>query len=174
MPTPDRLAPPPLPANPSQLQSGAYAFWLHCMPCHGDQGQGLTLEFRQLHPEDHRNCWASGCHGAHPYPDGWTLLGAVPALIGPGSLDGFGNAAALQAFVQGAMAFQDPGSLDSQTDWAVTAYLAQARGAELQGITLDPSNAPGVPLRGVADEVPKDNRASQPPAVLSGRQPGWA
>jgi hypothetical protein len=173
MPTPDRLAAPPLPANPTQLQSGAYAFWLHCMPCHGDQGQGLTPEFRQLYPEDHRNCWASGCHGAHPYPDGWSLPSTVPALIGPGSLTGFSNAAALQSFIQGAMPFEDPGSLDSQTYWAITAYLAQAHGANVQGIALDSSSAGKVSLEGVGNADSPSASAAQTTAPQAGLRPLW-
>src|SRR5512145_1765717 len=47
MPTPDRLAEPTLPAEPSQADKGAQVYWLACLPCHGDRGQGLTEEFKQ-------------------------------------------------------------------------------------------------------------------------------
>ncbi|MCZ7667923.1 MAG: hypothetical protein M5U34_12380 [Chloroflexi bacterium] len=35
----DRLAPPPTVENPTQLDEGAYLYWLYCIPCHGDKGQ---------------------------------------------------------------------------------------------------------------------------------------
>src|SRR5512142_362788 len=33
------------PTPATQAGHGKDVFWLHCMPCHGDQGQGLTDEF---------------------------------------------------------------------------------------------------------------------------------
>lgn len=149
MPNP-RLDPPRLSSNPSQLERGAYAFWLYCLPCHGDRGQGLTDEFRQLYPPDHQNCWASGCHGERPYPHGWTLPSTVPALIGEGVLADFPNAAALHAFVQAAMPFEAPGSLDPRTYWDVVAFLAEKNGSLSDGEILSPDTAADVRLIGKA------------------------
>ena len=72
-PTADRLAEPTLPAAPSQADHGAQVYWLSCMPCHGDQGQGLTDEFRATYPPEEEYCWESGCHGANPYESGFTI-----------------------------------------------------------------------------------------------------
>ena len=47
-PTYDPFGEPSLPNNPTQLESGRHLYWRHCMPCHGDMGQGLTDDFRVL------------------------------------------------------------------------------------------------------------------------------
>ena len=136
-----RLDPPTLPANPSQLERGGYAFWLYCLPCHGDQGQGLTDEFRLLYPADHQNCWASGCHGERPYPNGWTLPSHVPAIVGPEALRSYATAASLYTFIRAAMPFEAPGSLDSETYWDVVAYLAEKNGVLPEGMVVSPDNS---------------------------------
>jgi cytochrome c len=144
MATPDRLAEPALSENASQQQRGAHDFWLHCLPCHGDAGQGLTLEFRQLYPEDHQNCWASGCHGKRPYDNGWTLPDRVPALVGPGVLASFQTAANLQAYLRAVMPFQAPGSLTDDTYWQITAHLLGANGVAWPDGELTSQNAASV------------------------------
>src|SRR5512145_1826325 len=67
LPTGDRMAPPPTVDPPTQASQGAYVYWMVCMVCHGDVGQGLTEEWRtSLGPVD-MDCWQSGCHGKrHP------------------------------------------------------------------------------------------------------------
>lgn len=130
-PFPDRLAPPTLPPNPSQADRGAYDYWSYCMVCHGDGGQGLTGEFRALYPPEDQNCWASGCHGPHPYENGWTLPDTVPQLIGPGSLAKFDSAGRLFAYVRGAMPYHSPGSLEDETYWRVVAFLLRENGVDV-------------------------------------------
>jgi mono/diheme cytochrome c family protein len=127
-PTVDRLAEPTLPAQPLQADIGSRVYWLSCMPCHGDKGQGLTAEFRGLYPPDHQNCWSSGCHGEHPYNKGFTLPAAIPPLIGPGALAAFQSAADLQGYIASAMPFWDPGSLTDQQSWQVTAFILRTNG----------------------------------------------
>jgi cytochrome c len=121
--TPDRLAEPTLPANPSQADKGAQVYWLSCLPCHGDRGQGLTEEFKQTYPEEDRNCWASGCHGKRPYDKGFTLPTVVPAVVGPQTLQKFPNASVLRAFIFSAMPFWRPGNLTEEESWQVTAFV---------------------------------------------------
>lgn len=123
MPTLDRLAEPTLPASPSQADYGAQLYWLHCMPCHGDVGQGLTDEFRDTYPPEDNNCWGRGCHGRNPYEGGFTLPTTVPPLIGPGSLTKFATVANLYGFIQAAMPFEDPGVLTEDEYWQVTAFI---------------------------------------------------
>ncbi len=127
-PTPDRLAQPTLPAVPSQADIGAQVYWLRCMTCHGDRGQGLTDEFRQTYPPDHQNCWTSKCHGDHPYTDGFTLPKVVPAVIGPSALQKFADGNALHGFIAAAMPFWNPGSLSAEDAWSVTAFLLRQNG----------------------------------------------
>jgi hypothetical protein len=148
-PTPDRLAKPTLPAEPSQADYGAQVFWLYCMPCHGDKGQGLTDEFRMIYPPDHQDCWKSGCHGKRPYTNGWTLPPIVPRLIGDGALNNFPNAASLHGFISSAMPFQAPGTMDDKLYWQVTAFLVRQNGLwDGQG-EINASNAGQIPIQSV-------------------------
>lgn len=145
-PTPDRLAKPPLPESPSQADYGAQEYWFQCMPCHGDRGQGLTDEFRMLYPPEEQNCWESGCHGPRFYENGWTIPKNVPALIGPGALQKFPNASILQAYIKASMPFQWPGTLDDETAWKLTAFLARENGMWDASQPLNEENALQVSL----------------------------
>jgi hypothetical protein len=70
----------------------------------------------------------------------------VPALIAPERLTRFSTAAALQAFVQAAMPWHNPGSLDEITTWQITAHLLRSNGVQLPPNDLGPENALEVPL----------------------------
>jgi hypothetical protein len=119
----DRLAKPPLPANPSQYEWGRYLYWLNCMACHGDRGQGLTVEFRSLYVED-QNCWARGCHAGHPGDRGFPLPRSVPAIISAtGTLPPFANAEALFEYLRTTHPPQHPGALPDDQYWAISDYL---------------------------------------------------
>jgi cytochrome c len=109
-PTPDRLAEPTLPAIPSQADHGAQVYWLSCMPCHGDIGQGLTDEFRATYPPEEEYCWESGCHGANPYESGFTIPKKIPAVIGESTLAKFADAAQLNSYIRATMPFWKPGT----------------------------------------------------------------
>jgi hypothetical protein len=123
-PTPDRLAIPVIPENPTQVDQGRLVYYYNCMPCHGDRGQGLTDEFRQLWVEDHRNCWEIGCHGGHLEDEGFPLPQYIPSVSGsPDSLIQFHNAESLYEFLSQNHPPQRPGALDDQEYWAVAAFL---------------------------------------------------
>lgn len=123
MPTPDRLAQPTLPALPSQADKGAQVYWLACLPCHGDKGQGLTQEFIETYPQEDHNCWASGCHGKNPYESGFTIPTSIPPVVGEGALQKFSTAAALRIYIKAAMPYWNPGSMTEEESWQVTAFL---------------------------------------------------
>jgi hypothetical protein len=127
-PTVDRLAPPPTVPSPTQADDGAYHYWVWCQPCHGDVGQGLTDEWRAEYPEDHQNCWNSGCHGINPYTDGFILPQNVPAVIGQGTLLRFQTMGELYEYVRYEMPYEYPGALDEEKALAVTAFLAREHG----------------------------------------------
>jgi len=146
VPTPDRLAKPTLPTSASQADYGAQVYWLSCLPCHGDRGQGLTDEFREVYPPEDRNCWNSGCHGKRPYANGFTLPTVVPALIGPGTLQKFPTAANLHGYISAAMPFWKKGSLTEDESWQVTAFLLRENGFWRGTVDLDESNARSVEL----------------------------
>ena len=165
MPNP-RLDPPQISSNPTQLERGAYNFWLYCLPCHGDQGQGLTDEFRTLYPPDHQDCWASGCHGERPYPNGWTLPSHVPAIIGPEALPNYDSAASLYTFIRAAMPFEAPRSLDPDTYWDVVTYLAEKNGVLPEGVVVSPDNADEIRFDNpVAGSLVGSATPSSPPAL---------
>lgn len=127
-PTIDRLAAPPTVAAPNQADEGAQLYWLWCQPCHGDQGQGLTDEWRAQYPMEDQYCWNNGCHGNLPYEDGFTLPKHVPAVIGENSLARFRTMTELHTYVSETMPYEYPGALSEEESLAVVAYLARAHG----------------------------------------------
>ena len=71
-----------LPASPQPRDFGQQVYYLNCMPCHGDVGQGLTDEWRDVREEEHRDCWVSGCHGGRAGDEGFPVPHTVPMVIG--------------------------------------------------------------------------------------------
>ncbi len=163
--TRDRLAQPTLPAAPSQADRGAQVYWLSCLPCHGDLGQGLTDEFRAAYPPEDRNCWKSGCHGERPYDNGFKLPVSIPAVVGADTLQKFTNAAVLQAYIKAAMPFWKPGSLTDEDAWAVTAFLLRENGLRDERAELNASNADQARVRAPeAESTPGPRPAKNPSA----------
>ena len=142
----ERLAEPTLPAEPVQADHGAQDYWLYCLPCHGDRGQGLTEEFRQTYPPDETNCWESGCHGKRPYEFGFVLPTQIPAVIDHNALAKFTDAAQLNAYIRATMPFWNPGSLTEEEAWRVTAFLLRENDLLGASTQLDASNAADVKI----------------------------
>jgi mono/diheme cytochrome c family protein len=138
----------PTATPPSQGGHGHDLFDLYCMPCHGDQGQGLTDEFRnrQYPPED-VNCWKSGCHGARPYENGFTLPQTIPAVIGPNTLTKFATARNMFDYMRAAMPFNAPGSLSEEQYLQLLAYLLEQNKFVTTGAQLDPDLLQQISLR---------------------------
>ena len=140
-PMPEGLEPPPTVYPPTQASQGAHVYYLVCMACHGDKGQGLTQEWLdKLNPFD-RNCWQSKCHASNHPPEGFKLPRNVPAIIGPGEMDIFPTALALHDYIQARMPWQAPGSLSEEEYWQLTAFLVQANGFDPGGQPLDSTRA---------------------------------
>ena len=137
----ERLAEPTLPAQPLQADVGAQDYWLYCLPCHGDRGQGLTDEFRQTYPPEETDCWESGCHGKRPYENGFTLPATIPPVIGSGTLGKFQNAALLRSYIFAAMPYWKPTSLTEEETWQVTAFLLRENNLWTGQDELNASNA---------------------------------
>lgn len=134
-----------------EAERGTAVFARRCSTCHGDQGQGLTDEWRATWPPTHQNCWKANCHGPQPYPEsGFTLPRVVPALIGPNTLQRFATAADLYAYIRARMPFHAPGSLPEGDYRAVTAFLLQRHGIPPDGQPFDPEAARGIRLHPVA------------------------
>lgn len=145
-PTPDRLAEPTLPVVPLQADHGAQVYWLSCLPCHGDKGQGLTDEFRKTYPPEEENCWESGCHGPNPYESGFTIPKKIPGVIGDTTLAKFSDAAQLNAYIRAAMPFWKPGSLTEEDAWRVTAFILRENKLWPGNTPLDEANASTVKI----------------------------
>ncbi|MCX7851553.1 MAG: hypothetical protein N2383_02100 [Caldilineales bacterium] len=164
---PDRLAPPPLPAQPTQADYGAHVYWLSCMTCHGDRGQGLTDEWRAAWAPGDRNCWQSKCHAANHPPEGFRLPYTVPPVIGAGTLTKFVTAADLHAYLKARMPWHQPGSLPDEQYWQLTAYLIRANGLlPTADFTLTPANARTVPLASWASTSATSTRSERRPELL--------
>lgn len=126
-PTVDPLAIPTLPANPTQIELGQHIYYYNCMPCHGDHGQGLTDEWRQVWEEDHQNCWARGCHGGRSRDEGFPIPTTIPAvMLDSDALQGFNQPDTLYTYLRLTHPPQEPGRLADDDYQALVAYLWSA------------------------------------------------
>jgi len=135
-PTPayDPLEVPVLPEHPSAVESGKYLYYFHCMPCHGDRGQGLTPEWRQVWVEDHQNCWGRGCHGGKASDEGFPIPKFIPAVIFTAANKDqgqtispirahFASIEELSSYLASTHPPQEPGRLKPDEYQALSAYL---------------------------------------------------
>ncbi|MBI5563769.1 MAG: hypothetical protein HY870_02665 [Chloroflexi bacterium] len=145
-PTRDRLATPVLPPSPQPADYGRQVYYLNCMPCHGDVGQGLTDEWRDVWEEDHRDCWASGCHGGRAGDEGFPVPRTVPAVIGaPPILGEFKTIAELYDYLRSTHPPQRPGALSEADYHNVTALLWEASGRSTPK-SHQPAPNPALPI----------------------------
>ena len=149
-PTPDRLAAPPTVASPNQADEGAQLYWLHCQPCHGDRGQGLTDEWRAQYPPEEEYCWESGCHGERPYDEDFALPTSVPPLVGEGLgatvLQKFETMDTVYRYTSAAMPLFFPSELQEDEYLAIMAHLLRENGI-WDGQTVTPDNLTNYRLR---------------------------
>ena len=177
-PTIDRLAAPPTVPSPTQADEGAQLFWLHCQPCHGDQGQGLTDEWRAQFPEEEQYCWKSGCHGEHgkdPPDTGFMIPTAVPAVIGEGSLARFQSVQQLFYFIRTSMPYENPGGLKEEEYLAITAYIARAHGVGNgvgNGVPLTEANVAQVQLR-PGENIPQTTATPEAGFIILPLSSAW-
>jgi mono/diheme cytochrome c family protein len=136
----ERLARPPMSDPPTQLELGHAEYWMSCMVCHGDRGQGLTEEWRSVLDPADMNCWQSRCHAPNHPPQGFEIPRQSPLVIGPGALTGYQTASDLFAYMRVYMPWSFPGLFEDDVYWNLTAYLADANGIELPKAPLGPDN----------------------------------
>jgi hypothetical protein len=142
----ERLEVPPMSDPPTQIEIGHLEYWMSCMVCHGDRGQGLTQEWRSVLDPADQNCWQSRCHAANHPPEGFQIPREAPLVMGTGALSGYRTASELFEYMRVEMPWSFPGLFDDQTYWALTAYLADANGVDLPPEPLGPENGDGVLL----------------------------
>ena len=154
-PTPDRLATPVMPESPTQVDVGREVYYYHCMPCHGDRGQGLTDEWREVWVHDHQNCWGRGCHAGREGDEGFYIPRTVPPVSGSaGVLERFHTAEGLYAFLRATQPPNRPGDLTDAQYWSVTAFLLHQDGRLPADVQLGQpaADSPG-PTRGLGLSV---------------------
>ncbi len=163
------LGPPaPTPTPPTEAGHGKDVFYLRCMACHGDLGQGLTDEFRnRQYPPGDTNCWKSGCHGVNPYENGFTLPRQIPALIGPGTLSHFNTAQDVYNFIHRAMPFDAPGSLSEEQYLQVLAFILESNQIIPAGSQLDTASLASIALHTTAS-TPSASVSDQAGSLTSG------
>jgi cytochrome c5 len=161
----NRLAPPPTVYPPTQADQGAQVYYLVCMACHGDRGQGLTDEWRgALGPGD-MNCWQAHCHASNHPVEGFKLPKYIPPVISPTALSGFGNALILHDYIEASMPWQAPGRLTDEEYWQLTAYLIRENGIEIGIQPLNPQNA------GLFDLRDQPSTGPEPTIIVARSQP---
>lgn len=153
---------PPAP-GPTQADAGAVLYYSRCMACHGDKGQGLTVEWRAQWDVEHQNCAKSACHGTRPPPEGFAIpKNFTPALVGANALTRFENAQELYDFVRARMPYQAPGTLTPDEHWALVAYLLRQRGIGIA--VINAGNASQIGLK----PAPQNQEVTFILAVASG------
>lgn len=93
------------------------------MPCHGDHGQGLTDEFRELWVEDHQNCWGRGCHGGKWANDSFTVPTFIPPVAREDELAQFQSEQELFDYLKATHPPQDPGLLENEEYHAISSFV---------------------------------------------------
>lgn len=154
-----RMAKPFMPEKPSRADLGALVYWQYCLACHGDQGQGLTDEFRQMAFGEDMNCWQSKCHATnHPQP-GFIFPRVVPPIVGSGTLRNFVTARSLYNYLLARMPrykFVMPLELPEDDYWNVTAYLLSKNGVLPQDADFSPQEASIIPVHLTARSYGED------------------
>ena len=147
-----------------QAKQGAQVFASYCSTCHGDRGQGLTDEFRATWPPEDQNCWKSKCHAVNHPPGGFVLPQHVPAITGPDTLANYKTAQSLHDFIIKNMPYQQPGMLNEEQYWQVTAFLIRQRGTPSDDVPLDAANAANIQI-GLNAASPSQGVPFKPPTM---------
>jgi hypothetical protein len=127
----ERLEHPPMSDPPTQIELGHSEYWMSCMVCHGDRGQGLTEEWRSVLDPADMNCWQSKCHAPNHPPYGFQIPRTSPLIIGSGALLGYETAEDLFEYLSTTMPWPFPGLFQDEQYWALTAFLLDANGVDL-------------------------------------------
>ena len=127
----ERLEAPAMSDPPTQIEMGHLEYWMSCMVCHGDRGQGLTEEWRTVLDPADMNCWQSKCHAPNHPPEGFEIPRTSPLIIGPGALTGYDTAQELFEYLSEDMPWAFPGLFQDEQYWGLTAYLLDQNDIDL-------------------------------------------
>jgi hypothetical protein len=152
----NRLDKPQVSNPPTQADQGAVYYWLVCIPCHGDKGQGLTEEWREVFGPEDMNCWQAECHGKRHPEEGFELPHAVPPVLGPTALGRFNNAEELHRLIDESMPWYRPSFMNEEESWQVTAYLLRQQGIMPPKVTLNEGNVSIFRLRTPAPSLEEE------------------
>lgn len=118
-----------VPPGSPQIEYGREIYRLVCSACHGDQGQGLTTEWRMTWAPADRNCWQSKCHALNHPSDGF-FLPYSPPIENLARNGRFPTALELEIYVRQYMPWHDPGSLRDERAWQVASYVLKLNGID--------------------------------------------
>ena len=176
-PTYDPLVEPELPENPTDFELGRNLYWHWCMTCHGDQGQGLTDEWRAVWEEDHQNCWARGCHAGNngKGEEVFVIPTVVPLIIGENHLEKYETYNQLAEYLELTHPPQHPGILSHEEYLVIAGYVFNQNSRPLLAETRTPVPVLHEPLI-ITATLPatgpvQTTQTAPSPAVGSGRQP---
>ncbi|MGC9334841.1 MAG: hypothetical protein ACP5JJ_11870 [Anaerolineae bacterium] len=147
----ERLEYPPMSDPPTQMERGHAEYWMSCMVCHGDRGQGLTEEWRSVLDPADMNCWQSKCHAPNHPPEGFQIPRTSPLVIGPGALTGYRTAEDLFEYLRADMPWPFPGLFYDWQYWQITAYLLDANGIDQGAQSIEPDEPEACDCEGEAD-----------------------
>jgi hypothetical protein len=165
-PTYDPLAIPTLPEHPTDFERGKNLYYYHCMPCHGDVGQGLTDAWRMVWEEDHRNCWGRGCHGGRLKDEGFPIPTIIPAIMAPYSvLDRYPDFEALVRYLKETHPPQKPGKLEEAEYRALVVYVWVSNDRPMTANVTSWTDTATVTLSATPENTPTKTRQAATPTV---------
>ncbi len=157
-----------------QLQAGWEVYRIWCSACHAYSGEGLTPAWISTWAPDDQNCWQSKCHSLNHPDDGFFLPHFIPAVVGKGVLDHFGDGPTLYGYVSTLMPYQEPGVLSQDQYYAVLAQVLSMNGIDYGVEPLGPETIGAVALGGppasvlpAAPTVEAPEGHSMPPAAAA-------
>jgi hypothetical protein len=150
-----------------QLQAGWEVYRLWCSACHAYSGEGLTPAWISTWGPDDQNCWQSKCHALNHPDDGFFLPHFIPAIVGKGVLDRFGDGPTLYGYVSTLMPYQEPGVLSQEQYYAALAQVLNMNGIDYGMEPLGPATIGAVALTGgTAGAIPAAAVAVEPPPSM--------
>lgn len=165
-PTYDPLAEPFLPENPSEYELGRNWYWLHCMPCHGDKGQGLTDEWRAAWVPDHQDCWGRGCHAGERIEDSFTIPTVVPPVTSSSKLARFSSIQVLYEYLKATHPPQYPGHLDDEQYHAIALFVFSMNDRPVDEFTPVPTMTPAPTTTSTPEIISAEETVSQPNLII--------